>query len=751
MKSNRYQIAVWQDFNDSYTAKILEPGLDISGFHKDKKMALLQIKRYLQKEEDSIIYSDPDFFDPEVHFYSVPIRPAYIGKDRVYTSENEISIRVPLVIGLNEDEQYLCFLPTLDIYFNYYNEDKLQELVQFYVAQAFENNTVRVIIKHLEPKTFEIEELVVQAKSYKKKNRSQTEEDYSVLKQISENLADSHLRRQYSRAWKRDSLVEELFKRIIEEESNILLLGNESCGKTSILVDAARKIEKKKGKPLLWLTNANRIIAGMKYLGEWEERFEEVIEELSEFNGILCIEKLVDLIRVGSNDPSDSIAMFLLSFMKHSEVRIIAETNTEEMEKIRQYIPGFIENFQIIDIPDLGREEHISILEQIAIQAKNNKQLDVDNDALLFMEQSFSRFFPYMAITAKVTQFIKKLILKSIKDNSYRVTKEQAIREFISLTGLPDFILREEKTIHFAELLEDFYKKIIHQEKACEKVLNSITTFKSGLNDPGKPIASYLFTGPTGVGKTQLANTLANYLFGQGSRKSPLIRIDMSEYSGYDAVNRFLIGQDGSPSEIIQKIRNYPFSVILFDEIEKADSEFFDLLLNILDEGYLMDLNGRKTWFRNSIIIMTSNIGTDKKSIQGFSQSESSLSMKDLMDFFRPEFINRIDAVVPFNSLNEGAIKKITEIELMKVNNRKGLLQRNIKITWDEAFIDFISKAGFDPKLGARPLQRCIDEYVVSSLSEYLSSNSKLENLNAFFKYSDKKVEIEYLNIPMVF
>ncbi len=229
-----------------------------------------------------------------------------------------------------------------------------------------------------------------------------------------------------------------------------------------------------------------------------------------------------------------------------------------------------------------------------------------------------------------------------------------------------------------------------------------------------------LFCGPTGVGKTQLAKSLAQFLFGASSDKLRLVRLDMSEFSGLAAGHRLLSDAEGQPSNWIQQIRTRPLSVLLLDEIEKASSEVFDILLSLLDEGRLTDRLGRVTSFRTTVVIMTSNLGARQSTAVGFSDTKSIDYATEVRKAFRPEFFNRLDAVVPFAPLDQAAIRLITEKELNDLRKREGLERYGRDIRWTDRLLEHLAKDGFDAQLGARPLQRAIETLVVAPLSRWL-------------------------------
>jgi ATP-dependent Clp protease ATP-binding subunit ClpC len=347
----------------------------------------------------------------------------------------------------------------------------------------------------------------------------------------------------------------------------------------------------------------------------------------------------------------------------------------------------------------------------------------------------FNRFQPYQSFPGKAVAFINDLVDRAERNHANAITADDVVAQFIRQTGLPETLLLDELPLDYGDALETFRDQVIGQEQACQTSAHLVTTFKAGLNDPNRPLSVLLFCGPTGVGKTEMAQAIARYFFGHGERSNSsihrdtrLVRLDLSEYAGWGAAQRLLTGADGEPSEFVKKVRQQPFCVVLLDEIEKADPEVFDILLSVFDEGRLTDRFGRVTTFRSAVIIMTSNLGADKLEGIGFESKDAPSYSREAANFFRPEFFNRIDAVVQFNPLSKSMMRRITIKELAEIGAREGLQRKNLRLLWSETLVDELTVAGFDQRYGARPLQRTIETKVVAPLAKYLLERPDLNN-----------------------
>ncbi|MGI1827193.1 ATP-dependent Clp protease ATP-binding subunit [Ligilactobacillus salivarius] len=537
------------------------------------------------------------------------------------------------------------------------------------------------------------------------------------------------------------------------------------------------------------------LVAGTKYRGEFEDRLKKIIEEIREDgNVILFIDEMHTLIGAGGAEGAIDASNILKPALARGEVQVIGATTLNEYQKYVEADAALERRFASVTINEPTPEVALTILKGLRPKYEKHHQLQITDEALesavkLSKRYIASRFLPDKAIDLmdeaaarvrinnaqkvdKVSAIKKKLselsqekteallkedfekaaeirneelkiqekLEKQIQrdkdeedSNNYRVkvTAEDIAEVVSEWTGVPVTQINRSEGDRLIRLEKILHNRVIGQDEAVKAVSKAIRRARSGLKDPTRPIGSFMFLGPTGVGKTELAKALAEAMFGS---EDSMIRIDMSEYMEKYTTSRLIgsppgyVGYDEG-GQLTEKVRNSPYSVVLLDEVEKAHNDVFNILLQVLDDGFLTDSKGRKVDFRNTIIIMTSNLGAtalrDEKSV-GFGAKDVSddyeaMAAKvreTLKKTFRPEFLNRLDETVVFHSLNKEEIHQI--VKLMAKNIIDRIKEQNINLKITPAAIDIVAEAGFDAEYGARPIRRVLQDKIEDLLSEEL-------------------------------
>ena len=543
------------------------------------------------------------------------------------------------------------------------------------------------------------------------------------------------------------------------------------------------------------------MVAGAKYRGDFEERIKKALAEVKRCeNIILFIDEIHTIVGAGSAEGAIDAANILKPMLARGEFQLIGTTTIEEYRKYIEKDTALERRFSPINVPEPSKEDTIEILKGLRDKYEAHHNVKITDEAInsaveLSVRYINDRFLPDKAIDlideaaskARLNEYMEPELIKKLQEEIKKVKndKEEAIlnqkfekaaelrdkeaklqeklekeelkwknkstkmmvtindeniSEVISSsTGIPTDKINKTENEKLKNLEKMLHERVIGQNEAVEAVAKAIRRGRVGLKDPNRPIGSFLFLGPTGVGKTELSKAVSECLFGG---EKDLIRIDMSEYMEPHSVSKLI----GSPpgyvgyeegGQLTEKIRRKPYAVILLDEVEKAHPDVMNILLQILDDGRLTDSNGRTVDFKNAVIIMTSNIGarliTDKKNL-GFGnsqnedvQKEYENTKKDVMaelkKEFRPEFINRIDEVIVFHKLNDDEIKQIIDLMLKQVQNR--LKERNINVVIDESVKELIARQGINKSFGARPLRRTIQNLVEDSLAETILDSAK--------------------------
>lgn len=567
-------------------------------------------------------------------------------------------------------------------------------------------------------------------------------------------------------AARRDELLDRMLSTLTADRGNsVLLVGNGDVGKTALVHEVARRMAEGRvpagleGRQL-WSITANNLIAGMKYIGEWQGRTQKFIQQARQGRHVIYMGDPTEILDAGRWSESDNnMGRFLRPYVESGELVLICEASPETLAAESRREPSFFQAFRRLDVPETNDADTLAILNARAraLEGAAARPFRVEAGAISAICDLTRRFMPYRAFPGKAVRLLEDMVRDTGVEGDAiadpRVLgRREAIAAFTRATGLPEFLLSDETPLQVPEVRTYFSERLLGQADAVEAMVDLITVLKAGLNDPQKPLGSFFFVGPTGVGKTEMAKVLAEFLFGSRDR---MVRFDMSEYAAADALPR-LIGsawQKDDEGELIRRVREQPFCVVLLDEIEKAHQEVFDALLSVLGEGRLSDPEGRTADFRNAIIIMTSNLGASRRELQsiGFSRAgevEESVEalrahfVKEAEAFFRPEFFNRIDKIVIFRPLGSDATRQITRRELGKLLMREGIVRRNLLVEVGDPVIEQLVRQGFHALYGARPLQREIERAVILPLARLLVEQEADHRHLIRFSVRDGKIQL---------
>ncbi len=514
----RFPVLVWKDHDGWFTASLLEWD-EPAGFARSTEAALEQVQDYLAWRYQNNPWTDgPDFLEPQMLALKVPVRPEYEENGRRYPCDESVTLRVWCVHGRQEQGLLVCVLPTLGMRFYYYDDFGLRPLITHYVQQKLEGVSPQDLARYLPPSSVSLEQVVVTL-NRREPRHAHWEPDLDALEGVAEPIGDPRFRKLLARPWHRDREVNDLLRRLGEEKANVLLVGEPGSGKTTVLVEAVRLIERKqaededrprrgKAARLYWLSSGARLIAGMKYLGQWEERCEQVIAELAQLGGTLCIDSLLDLIREGGEGPSNSIAAFFLPYLQRGELRLVGEATPAELDACRRLLPGFADVFQVLRLEPFSRADAVSVLDHLSDMLKSNNPLEIGRGVTDLIYNLHSRFLPYHAFPGRAAGFVTQLFervrqeSRPTREHPVEITTERVVREFVRQTGLPELFLRDELTLEREQVEEVFRKQVIGQDEGVKAAASLVMAFKAGMNDPNRPVGVLLFCGPTGVCKT---------------------------------------------------------------------------------------------------------------------------------------------------------------------------------------------------------------------------------------------------------
>ena len=535
----------------------------------------------------------------------------------------------------------------------------------------------------------------------------------------------------------RDTELAELTRLLDSGEGRpLLLVGPRQVGKTALVhefvfrrVLARRSAFRDRGN--VWLLAPARLISGMSYVGQWENRLLAILKEARRRRHILYFDDLVGLFLAGQSAGSTlSVADVLKPYLERREVQVLGEVTPEGLRVLRERDRGFADLFHLLPLREPSDAETLRILIEVQRQLEGRHRCRFCLEVLPAVIDLQRRYARSVAFPGKAATFLRQLAVKyqvgsadgAGQEKDRDVTYAHVLQEFHRRSGLAVTFLDRQARLDRKDVLDSLAREVIGQDAALEAAADAIGVAKARLNDPDRPLAVFLFLGPTGVGKTECAKALARYLFGDEER---LLRFDLNEYNEPGSAAR-LVGTFAQPEGLLTAaLRRQPFAIVLLDEVEKAHPEVFDLLLQVLGEGRLTDALGRTADFSNALIVLTSNLGVrESEGRFGLCEGEEAHDaafVRSAERFFRPEFFNRLDRVIPFRRLTREHVRVIAGKLMGDVFAREGLTQRKCLLAVEAPALDRVIDQGYDPLLGARALKRAVERHLAQPVAEQLA------------------------------
>ncbi len=537
-------------------------------------------------------------------------------------------------------------------------------------------------------------------------------------------------------AYERDDVVDLLVEHFMDEETtrSVMLVGDAGTGKTAVIQEMTQRLLKEDDSWQILETNTSELISGTRYLGDWETKLKEMTEAIMKHDKVIIyLTNPNDLLGAGAHSKSDeNFADFFKPYLHRGQLRMIAECTEDSLKNGLTRDPGFLRLFRQVKIQEMDDKQTLNVLEKRIADIEVNKKEVVAEPGCMEQIVDFARsFYTRSVAPGRACDLMDALIdytsRKSEKGDEVVVLQPENIPPCLSeVTGISLDLLDDRVALDLSETQRWFTERLIDQDHAVDGVVDRLALVKAGLGNNDRPLGVFFLVGPTGVGKTYFTKLVAERLFGDPKR---MLRFDLSEYQGRFAVEKLI----GSPHDkdreglLTEAVRNQPFSVLLFDEFEKADMEIFPLFLQIMDEGRLTDARGNTTDFRQTLMFFTSNLGASKTSVSpvGFGSPEQHRIYeghirKKLDEFFAPEFLNRLDDIVVFEPLSKRAMDRLVDVELKMAFERRGFRRRHISVVAEPSARTWLEDRGFSERFGARELKRVIERHVLTPISRLM-------------------------------
>ncbi len=635
-------------------------------------------------------------------------------------------------------------------------EERLKEAVKVeFTSKKRLQSVHQIIAAHwYDGAEIEREEIELKFHSPSELIELQKKKKQSLLPKVAEKLEIRHPAA-YGRE-KELSAMERMFKSRFSR--NILIVGASGSGKTALVWEFARRRKTLGIEAQIWETTASVLIKELTQETGWQDNLSHLVKELTLSGDILFVRNLSELFEVGRYEGNAvSIAEYLQPFLSRGEITMITECTPEERARIEVRSSNYLAFFQLVQLQE-PKDDLEEIISKKINDIAGQRSIELDPEAVREIVRLHRRFSPYSGMPGKPIRFLERILLAKSKSGESKlpvISRPAVLKHFSEESGMPQFMIDPDLPMDTEAIRRRFNTTVFGQEHAVNTAVDMLASVKTALTRTGKPIASFLFVGPTGVGKTELAKVLAEFMFGSRER---MLRFDMSEYSQPWLVSR-LTGQGYYADGLLTSaVRREPFCVLLFDEIEKAAPSFFDLLLQMLSEGRLSDSRGRLVNFCSAIIIMTSNIGAEKMQRRriGWSKELDAAEIthhftKAVEDYFRPELFNRIDSVVPFRPLSRQTMRFVVEREIDLLKKREGIQFRHIDLTIDGAVLDFLAEAGYESRYGARYLQRTIRERLLVPMVRKLNQYPFDDRLSVVVSLENREVAVNVVADPLGF